>query len=218
MVEDSRATLGLVLNGGRARRMGGVDKGLMPLAGRPMIVHAIGRLGQQVAKLAISANAPSIQLAAFGLPVLLDDPPGRHGPLAGVLAGLEFALQSASPLAYVASLPADTPFAPCDFIARLHAARRAGGGAIAVAVSGDHTHHLVALWPVEIASSLRRFLRDEDLRSVGQFARRLGVTTVEWPIGALDPFTNVNSLQDLAAAETNLFAAAETANRPECGP
>ena len=132
---DSAATLGLVLDGGRARRMGGIDKGLMALAGRPMIAHAIERLRPQVAKLAISANGDPSRFAPFGLPVVTDDPPEFSGPLAGVLAGLEFCAHRGVRLIHVATLPADTPLAPEDFVARLHAARRAANAEIVVAVS-----------------------------------------------------------------------------------
>ena len=109
--------------------MGGTDKGLMTLAGRPMIAHAIERLRPQVATLAISANGDSRRFAPFGLPVLADDPPDFSGPLAGALAGLEFCARAGLGLTHVATLPGDTPFAPEDFVARLHAARSRGGRA-----------------------------------------------------------------------------------------
>ena len=166
--------------------MGGIDKGLMALAGRPMIAHAIERLRPQVAKLAISANGDPSRFAPFGLPVVTDDPPEFSGPLAGVLAGLEFCAHSGVRLIHVATLPADTPLAPEDFVARLHAARRAANAEIVVAVSHGQIHHVAALWPAAIAGGLaprncrrgraqggnfRRAIRRDDGRVAGRTAR-----------------------------------------------
>lgn len=202
---DRAVTLGLVLDGGRARRMGGADKGLMTLAGRPMIAHAIERLRPQVATLAISANGDPSRFAPFGLPVIADNPPEFSGPLAGVLAGLEFCGHSASRLEHVATLPGDTPFAPEDFVARLHAARRTANAEIVVAVSQGSIHHVAALWPAAIAEDLRRAV-EEGVRKVETFAARHAVATVEWPTEPLDPFSNVNTLEDLARSEAALAA------------
>jgi molybdopterin-guanine dinucleotide biosynthesis protein A len=198
---DRLATLGLVLDGGRARRMGGADKGLMILAGRPMIAHAIDRLRPQAAQLAVSANGDPARFAFLGLPVVVDDPPDFSGPLAGVLAGLEHCARVEPSLTHVATLPGDAPFAPKDFVARLHAARRAAGADVAVAVSGGRAHHVAALWPVAIAGALRQAVVEEGLRKVERFAARYAVAAVEWPDEPVDPFTNVNSPEDLARAE-----------------
>jgi molybdopterin-guanine dinucleotide biosynthesis protein A len=202
---DSAATLGLILDGGRAQRMGGVDKGLINLAGRPMIAHVIERLHPQVAALAISANGDPSRFARFGLPVVADSPAESSGPLAGVLAGLEFPAHPGSRLTHVVTLPGDTPFAPEDFVARLHGARRAANAEIVVAASGGRTHHVAALWPIAIAGDLRRAV-EEGLRKVETFAARYVVTTAEWPAEPLDPFSNVNTPADLAHAEAALAA------------
>ncbi len=207
MRTDRDATLGLILDGGRARRMGGADKGLIALAGRPMLARVIERLRPQCGALALSASGDPARFASFGLPVLADDPPGFAGPLAGILAGLESCAQSAPPrLAYVASLAADAPFAPADFVARLHAARRAAEAEIAVAASGGRTHHIAALWPVALAAELRRALRSEGLRKVESFAARFRLASAEWPSEPIDPFFNVNTPEDLALAEALLRA------------
>jgi len=200
-VPAGAATLGLILNGGLARRLGGVDKGLVPLGGRPMIARAIGRLRPQCAALAISANGDPAQFAEFGLPVLADEPQDFAGPLAGVLAGLEFCLRQGLHLTFVASLPADAPFAPENFVARLHAARRASGTTVAVAGSGGRTHYVAALWPVALASELRRALVDDGLRRVEDFQARFPLALAEWPSVPVDPFFNINSPDDLARAE-----------------
>ncbi len=201
---DRARTLGLILDGGRARRMGGADKGLLPLAGRPMIAHAIERLAPQVAALAVNANGDQARFATFGLPVVADDPPDFVGPLAGVLAGLEFAARARPALAYVATLPADTPFAPSDFVARLHATRRATRSDIAVAISAGRTHHVAALWPVALGAPLRRAVVDEGLRAAHGVAARFGVAFAEWPAEPVDPFMNVNTPEELALAEASL--------------
>jgi molybdopterin-guanine dinucleotide biosynthesis protein A len=161
------------------------------------------------AALAISANGDPARFARFGLPVVADDPPDFSGPLAGILAGLEICLRSALRLAYVATLPADTPFAPENFVARLHAARRAATADIAVAVSGGRTHHVAALWPVALTADLRRALVEKGVRKVERFAMRFAVATVEWPAEPVDPFMNVNTPEDLARAEAALAGASD---------
>ena len=203
---DSDSSLGLILDGGLARRMGGADKGLLALAGRPLLAHVVGRLRPQCGALAINANGDPARFAPFGLPVVADDPPDSSGPLAGVLAGLDFCARRAPGMTHVATLPADAPFAPKDVVARLHEARRASGAAIAVAASGGRVHHVAALWPVALAAELRRALVDEGLRKVENFAARFSVAVVEWSSEPIDPFFNVNTAEDLARAEALLRA------------
>jgi len=201
---DSDLTLGLILDGGRGRRMGGADKGLVPLAGRPMLTYGVDRLRPQCAALAISANGDPARFSAFELPVLPDDPPDFSGPLAGIVAGLDHCARNAPRLVYAASLAADTPFAPGDFVARLHEARRRSGAEIAVAASGGRAHHVAALWPVALADELRRALVDERLSKVESVLRRFRVAMVDWPATRFDPFFNVNTPEDLARAEALL--------------
>jgi molybdenum cofactor guanylyltransferase len=201
--DDAGSTLGLILNGGLGRRMGGADKGLIALGRRPMIAHAIERLRPQCRTLAISANGDAARFAAFGLPVIADDSQEPSGPLAGVLAGLEHCARNGG-LGFVASLAADTPFAPRNFVERLHAARRAEADEIAVAASGGRTHFVAALWPVEAAPELRRTLLGEGQRRMESVLRRFRVAVVEWPVDPVDAFFNVNTPEDLARAEAIL--------------
>lgn len=203
-----KTVLGLILDGGRARRMGGADKGLLPLAGRPMLAHVVERLEPQCAMLALSANGDATRFAAFALPVLADDPPGFAGPLAGVLAGLEFCRRAAPPLTHVATLPADAPFAPRDFVARLIAALATTGGTVALAASLGRTHPVAGLWPVKLAPALRHALIEEGLRKVEAFAARFSLATVDWPGAPIDPFFNVNTREDLGRAEALIALAA----------
>lgn len=198
---DRDLTLGLLLAGGLSRRMGGGDKALLALHGKPMLAHAIERLAPQCAALVVNANGDASRFAAFGLPVVADDPPDFAGPLAGVLAGLDHARANWPGLTHVVSLAADTPFAPPDLVARLRAAQRQSGRPIAVAQSGGRTHNVVALWPVEIAPLLRHALVLEGQRKVESFQARCGVLAVAWPDAPVDPFFNVNTPEDLAFAE-----------------
>lgn len=181
-------TFGVILAGGLSRRMGGGDKPLRPLGGRPMLAHVIARLAPQCAGLAINANGDPARFAAFGLPVWPDSVPGHPGPLAGVLAALE-----ASPLPWVVTATGDAPFLPPDLVARLHGA----GAALACAASGGHLHPPVALWPRSLAGELRTAILEGE-RRVGAFAARHGVAAVSWDG---DPFLNVNTPEELAAAE-----------------
>ena len=201
---DRDLTLGLILDGGLGTRMGGTDKGLLALGGRPMLAHVVERLRPQCGALALSANGDPARFASFGLPVVADDPAGFAGPLAGLLAGLEFCARSAPHATRVASLAADTPFAPRDFVARLHEARRAARAEVAVAASGGRTHNVSALWPVGCAAELRRALKKDGVRMVESFATRFRLTTVEWPSAPIDPFFNVNTREDLERAESML--------------
>lgn len=192
-----RQCLGVLLAGGLARRMGGGDKPLLQIGGRPIIELAIERLAPQCAGLIINANGDPTRFASFGLPVVADSVPDFAGPLAGVLAAME----AARGVADVVSAPADTPFLPTDLVERLYAARAAAGAEIAVAASGDRVHHAVALWPVKLGEALRHALVEEDLRKVSAFIARYPSVTVEWPAQPHDPFFNVNRPEDLALAQ-----------------
>lgn len=191
----------LFLAGGGGRRLGGADKALLPLAGRPLIAHAMARLALQSSEHLISANGDPSRFAEFGAPVVVDDLPDRPGPLAGLLAGLDWFARERPAVTHVLSLPADTPFPPPDLVAQLDAARRAAGAEIALAASGGWKHHAIALWPVAIRTALREALVGRDERAVSRFAARFQVAAVEWPVFPHDPFFNVNTPEDLAWAE-----------------
>lgn len=188
--------LAVILAGGLARRMGGGDKPLALLAGRPLIAHVIERIGPQVAALAINANGDPARFAGFGLPVIADGVADHPGPLAGVLAGLEWARVHRPDVAAVLSVPGDAPFLPADLASRLAAA-----GPLSLAASGGEIHPTAALWPVALAPALRAALVSEGLRKVRLFTGRHGARTVEWPVAPVDPFFNANTPDDIAAAE-----------------
>ncbi|MBS7790706.1 molybdenum cofactor guanylyltransferase MobA [Roseococcus sp. SDR] len=192
-------TYGVILAGGLARRMGGGDKPLRPLAGKPMLDHVIARLAPQCAALALNANGDPTRFAAHGLPVLPDTLPDHPGPLAGILAAME-----ASPLPWIVTVPGDSPFLPNDLVARLHAAREAAGTPMACAASGGYTHPPIALWPRDLAPALRQAVAEGE-RKIDRWTARHGVATAEWPTTPFDPFFNANTPEELAEAEKLLL-------------
>ena len=192
---------GFLLAGGLARRMGGGDKPLVTLVGLPLIAHAIARLAPQCAQLAINANGDPARFAVFGLPVVADSVAGFAGPLAGVLAGMDYAAARWPQAQWLLSAPADTPFPPGDLVARLGAAGESFGAAIAVAASGGRTHHAIALWDMSLRAPLRAALTQEDERKVSAFISRHTHVEVEWPVAPYDPFYNLNRPEEFTQAE-----------------
>ena len=191
---------GIVLAGGQSRRMGGGDKCLRPLAGRPILAHIIERARPQVAALALNANGDPRRFAGFGLPVVADSIADFAGPLAGVLAGLDWAATLEPETTHVASFAGDAPFLPLDLVARL-AAAVASGHAIACAGSGGRVHPVFGLWPVALRENLRAALAVEGIRKVDQWTGRFRLAVVEFAAAPLDPFFNTNRPEDLAEAE-----------------
>ena len=206
-------TIGLILAGGLARRMGGGDKALKPLAGRPILAHVIERLRGQCGDLLINANGDPARLAVFGLPVIADTIPDFAGPLAGVLAGLDWIAGHRPQAGWLLSVAADTPFIPDDLAARLHHARAAAGTPLACAASGGQSHHATGLWPVALREELRRDLAAGE-RRLGRWTQGHGVAVAEWPAEPVDPFFNVNTPDDLAEAERLAASAIEQGSMP----
>lgn len=200
-------TLGVVLAGGLARRMGGGDKPLRMLAGRPMLAHVIERLAPQVAALVVNANGDPARFAGFGLPVVADGVPDHAGPLAGVLAALDFAAERRRDCAWVVSVPGDSPLIPRDLVARLHAARAAAGVPLACARSGGFAHPPVGLWPVALRGDLRAALLAGE-RKIDRWTARHGCAEAEWPAAPCDPFFNANTPEELERAEALLRSCA----------
>jgi molybdopterin-guanine dinucleotide biosynthesis protein A len=193
--------LGLVLAGGLARRMGGGDKARIQIGGVTILERVLRRLQPQCAALILNANGDPARFTDTGLPVVPDSVPGFAGPLAGILAGLDWAAAQRPDLADVASVPGDCPFLPGNLVARLFAARAAAGTPLACARSGDWRHPVVGLWPVALREDLRHALVVEDLHKIEIWTGRHGLVTVDWPVAPIDPFFNVNTPEDAAAAE-----------------
>jgi len=193
-------TIGVVLAGGLARRMGGGDKARIAIAGVTILQRVLDRLIPQCSRTIINANGDPARFADTGLAVVADSVPDFAGPLAGILAGLDWAAAQAPDCDWLLSVPGDCPFLPRDLAARLHRARIAAGSPLACARSGQWRHPVVGLWPVALREDLRRALGD-GLRKIEVWTDRHGVAIADWPIEPFDPFLNVNTPEDKARAE-----------------
>jgi molybdopterin-guanine dinucleotide biosynthesis protein A len=193
-------TLGLILAGGLARRMGGGDKALIEIGDRTILDCVLGTMTPQCDGIILNANGDPARFARFGLPVVPDDIPDFAGPLAGVLAGLDWAAAHRPDLAWMVSVPGDCPFLPSDLVEKLHTARAAEGTLLSCAKSGEWRHPVAGLWPVALRADLRRALVDEDLHKIEVWTRRHGIAIAEWPDRPVDPFFNVNTPEDRARA------------------
>jgi molybdopterin-guanine dinucleotide biosynthesis protein A len=193
--------LGLVLAGGLARRMGGGDKARIRIGGITILERVLKRIQPQCTAVILNANGDPARFADSGLAVVPDSVPGFAGPLAGILAGLDWAAAHRPDVADVTSVPGDCPFLPADLVTRLAAARAAAGTPLACARSGDWRHPVVGLWPVRLREDLRHALVVEDLRKIEIWTARHGIVTVDWPTEPIDPFFNVNTPEDAARAE-----------------
>jgi molybdopterin-guanine dinucleotide biosynthesis protein A len=193
--------VGVILAGGLSRRMGGGDKCLLDLGGRPILDHVIARVKPQVASLAINANGVPSRFAAFGLPIIPDSIAGFPGPLGGILAGLDWGAANAPAHRYLASFAADSPFVPLDLVPRLAAAAAAADADIAVAASDGGVQPVIGLWRIGLREDLRRAVALDGVRSVRAWIARFRCVEVEFQSTGCDPFLNINEPADLAAAE-----------------
>jgi molybdopterin-guanine dinucleotide biosynthesis protein A len=193
--------LGLVLAGGLARRMGGGDKTRIRIGGKTILERVLARFKPQCTAVILNANGDPARFADTGLPVVPDTVPGFAGPLAGILAGLDWTATHAPAITDVASVPGDCPFLPGDLVARLSAARQAAGVPLACARSGDWRHPVVGLWPVALREDLRNALVEEDMHKIETWTARHGIAVGNWPATPIDPFFNVNTPADVAEAE-----------------
>jgi molybdopterin-guanine dinucleotide biosynthesis protein A len=194
-------TLGLVLAGGLARRMGGGDKARIKIGGASILQRVLACLRPQCSGIIINANGDPARFADTGLPVVADSVPDFAGPLAGILAGLDWAAQNAPAVVWLASVPGDCPFLPKDLVMRLHEARVTSNVPLACARSGEWRHPVVGLWPVKLREDLRHALVGEDLHKIELWTARHGVAIAEWAAVPFDPFFNVNTPKDVAQAE-----------------
>lgn len=201
MAGRESSVVAVVLAGGLARRMGGGDKGLRVLGGRTILARVVGAIAPQVAVVVVNANGDPSRFAALGVPVVPDAIPGALGPLVGVLSAMDWARAHSPGCAWVASLACDGPFVPHDLVARLQAAIATEGADLACAGSGGRDHPVVGLWPVRLAEALRRAIAEEGIRKVDAWTARYRLARAEFPIGAVDPFFNVNTAEELALAE-----------------
>ena len=208
-----RDVAGVVLAGGLSRRMGGGDKGLRLLAGRPILDHVIERARPQVGLLVLNANGPAERFASSGLPVVADGVEGFAGPLAGVLAGIDWAAANAPDCTHVASFACDAPFLPSDLVERLGAALTEQDADLACAESGGRAHPVFGLWPVALREDLRRAMVEEGIRKVDVWTARHRLVQVDFPDSPIDPFFNANRPEDLEAAEQHCHTLAADVGR-----
>lgn len=190
----------VILAGGLSTRMGGGNKALRILGGETLLARVIGRLAPQAGQLVINANGEAELFADYALPVIADGFAGFAGPLAGVLAGMDWAAGEGAES--VVSVSVDTPFVPQDLVHRLREAR--GRSGVAVAASPDDTgrlrdHPTCALWPVALRNDLRAAL-ESGLHRIGQFAAAYDPGRAVFDSHPLDPFLNLNTPEDLARA------------------
>ena len=195
--------LGVILAGGLARRMGGGDKSLLSLGASSRVLdQVIARLGEQVDQMILNANGDPARFDGFGLPVVADSLDGFLGPLAGVLAGLDYAAEHG--FDHIVSVAADTPFFPTNLVSALETASKHMDVPIALAatkIEGGKTvrHPTFGLWPVALRDDLRSALQD-GLRKVVLWTDQHGAETHVFESGDIDPFFNINTPEDLELA------------------
>ncbi|MBT8459105.1 MAG: molybdenum cofactor guanylyltransferase MobA [Boseongicola sp.] len=193
-----RQPFGVILAGGQATRMGGGDKGLLRLGNVTLLERVIERLEPQVAGLCLNANGDAARFAGFSMPVVADEIEGFAGPLAGVLAGMDWAASKGAE--HIVTAAADTPFFPADLVPQLQLAAESQEKPIALARTDNGRHPTFGLWPVSLRDDLRAALGD-GVRKVVQWTDGHGTAMADFPTGRFDPFFNVNTPEDLALAE-----------------
>jgi molybdenum cofactor guanylyltransferase len=198
---DAPATPAVLLAGGLARRMGGGDKPMRQIGGHTILARVIARLKPQCDGLILNANGDPARFASFALPVIPDTVADFPGPLAGILAALDWAAANRPGISWVLSAAADCPFLPRDLVARLQQARTEQNAQLAVAASGGQSHPVIGLWSVGLREELRHALIVEDIRKIDRWTARYQLATVEWPTKPLDPFFNANTMDDIAEAD-----------------
>lgn len=181
--------------------MGGGDKARISVGGATILKRVLARLKPHCRALIINANGDPARFADTGLVVVADRVPDFAGPLAGILAGLDWSAVNTPGCQWVVSAPGDCPFLPKDLVPRLHEARIAANAPLACARSGQWSHPVVGLWPLALREDLRRALTVEGLRKIDMWTARHGIATAEWPDTPVDPFFNVNTPDDAARAE-----------------
>lgn len=196
--------VGVLLAGGLARRMGGGDKGLRDLAGRPLLDWVVCAIAPQVDTLILNAGGDPARFARWRLPVVADCVEGALGPLAGILTAMEWAAAHRPDCPWVLSAPTDAPFMPTDLVERLRQAIMREEADMACAASGGRTHPVVGLWPVRLRGALREALIDEGERKIDRWTARYKVAVVPFPADGIDPFFNANRPEDLDAARSFL--------------
>lgn len=198
---SAKPIVGVLLAGGLARRMGGGDKPMRELGGKPILDHVIDRAKPQVHHLILNANGDPGRFAKYSLPVVADVIEGHQGPLAGILTALDWAVENVPDAEYVVSFATDAPFLPRDLVARLLTAVDGTDAQLACAITGDRTHPVFGIWPVALRDELRRAMVEEEMRKIDAWTERYGIVHVAFEAEPVDPFFNVNRPENLEEAE-----------------
>lgn len=200
-IESPPRTIGVILAGGLGRRMGGGDKPLRTIRGITILERVVRRFSDQCNEITLNANGDPSRFSSFGLSVVADNVKDNPGPLAGILASLDWVAENRPDTEWVASAAADCPFLPRDLVQRLHQARASEQTQLAVASSGGQTHPVIGLWRVTLRHELRQALVEEEIRKIDRWTDRYTMATVAWSMEPVDPFYNANTLEDLREAE-----------------
>jgi len=200
-IEPAPRTIGVILAGGLGRRMGGGDKPLRKIRGITILEHVIRRLSDQCDGIILNANGDPGRFSSFGLTVVADNVKDNPGPLAGILASLDWTAENRPDAEWVVSAAGDCPFLPRDLVQRLHQARAREQTQLAVASSGGQTHPVIGLWHVALRHELHHALIEEAVRKIDRWTGRYAMATAVWSMEPVDPFYNANTLEDLREAE-----------------
>jgi len=201
MAIEAGDIVGVLLAGGQSRRMGGGDKSLRHLAGRPILEHVIERLSGQVGHMVLNANGDPARFEAYDLPIAPDVVAGQPGPLAGVLTGMCWAAAHVPAARWILTVATDAPFVPRDLADRLGQAIDRDGAELACTSSGGRHHPVIGLWPVTLTGALREALEVEEIRKVDRWTARYRMSVVDYSDVPVDPFFNVNKPEDIKTAE-----------------
>lgn len=201
---EARDVVGVLLAGGLARRMGGGDKCLRALRGRTVLDLIVVRVRPQVGRILLNANGDPSRFRSYGLPIAGDVVEDHPGPLAGVLTGMEWAAANAPDCGWIATFATDAPFLPADLVPRLAEALVGADADLACARSGGRAHPVFGLWPVRLRGDLRRAVMDEGVRKVDEWTGRYALVEVDFAVGGIDPFFNLNRPADFEAAARHM--------------
>lgn len=199
-----KTVAGVVLAGGKSRRLGGSPKSLLEVGGKTLLELVKARARPQVGSLMLNVNGDRTPFLRFGLPMMADSIEDFAGPLAGILTALEWARDGMPNIEWVVSFPVDMPLIPMDLVSGLRNTIRTTEADMACAASGGQIHPVVGIWPVRLAEELRNALQNEGVRKVDEFTGRYRLAFAEWAGGAADPFLNVNTKSDVKALEARL--------------
>lgn len=201
MAIDIGEVVGVLLAGGQSRRMGGGDKSLKRLGGRPILEHVLERVREQVGRLVLNANGDPERFVQYGLPVAEDVVDGQPGPLAGVLTGMSWALKNAPDARWILTVATDAPFVPTDLVVRLEEAIERDNADLGCASSGGRHHPVIGLWPVALAGALKTAIETDGIRKVDRWTAGYRLAVVDYADKPVDPFFNVNRPDDIKEAE-----------------